>query len=63
MSDPYLNCNLCGDQCACRDFRMEHDRYKAALLKIRKEILKSERVLQPVGEILMILNKALDKGA
>jgi hypothetical protein len=62
MSDPYLNCDLCGDQCACRAFREEHDRYKAALEEIREEIMKSDFVMQPVGPLMLIVNKALEIG-
>lgn len=35
MSDPYLNCDLCGDQCACRALR---DKYEAL-----REIAKAAR--------------------
>jgi hypothetical protein len=61
MSDPYLNCELCGDQCACRAFRVEHDLYEVALKEIREEILKSDSTLQPVGPLMLIINRALSK--
>lgn len=31
MSDPYLNCQHCGDQCACRETRDELERLRKAL--------------------------------
>lgn len=40
MSDPYLNCERCGDQCACRATRNELERYKAALQEIKAEAEK-----------------------
>lgn len=35
MSDPYLNCDHCGDPCACRATRDDLERYKAALQEIK----------------------------
>lgn len=40
MSDPYLNCDRCGEQCACRATRDELERYKVALQEIKADTEK-----------------------
>lgn len=35
MSDPYLDCSHCGDQCACRATRDELERYRMVLRDIQ----------------------------
>lgn len=42
MSDPYLNCDLCGDQCACRATRDELNACRDTLTGLLKD---AERIL------------------
>lgn len=42
MSDPYLNCAHCGDQCACRATRDEINAFRDALTGLLKD---AERIL------------------
>lgn len=38
MSDPYLNCSYCGDQCACRSVRDELEDLKARNVRLSKAL-------------------------
>lgn len=42
MSDPYLNCEHCGDQCACRATRDELNNLKKVLIALNKD---ADRIL------------------
>lgn len=59
MSDPYLNCGHCGDQCACRATREELDRYRGALLEVQRLLWTDDPDGQMVGRIAKAVEVAL----
>jgi len=63
MSDPYLNCDHCGDQCACRATRNELERYKAALESIQgsaRRLLHYEDDGRELGMFLVSVMEKVD---
>lgn len=55
MSDPYLNCSHCGDQCACRATREELDRYRDALREIQRLLWTGDPDGGMVGRVAKVV--------
>lgn len=67
MSDPYLNCDLCGDQCACRAFRDKYEALKETVETQRTQIAEYQLAVRVTDKCCGCLKskdrfKTLDRG-
>lgn len=62
MSDPYLNCERCGEQCACRATRDELNTLKKTLIDLKKDadrILGNEDGEREVVDFMVALTQKI----